>query len=177
LNLAATLSSWECDVFDKTDNVLLLTTPKYPSVLVKMQQNPSLHHVAQEMAHEAEFYAAVQGLQEVVEVIPKFYGYSTHLGVAMSCFEREMDDFDDIAIGNVPMSLKWSAVHAVEVLSNAGILHNDLELHNIVQCRSDPAKAKIIDFGRAEFSVNETRLGEQVQRVKRLLGLVDEEMQ
>lgn len=71
-NLAATLSSWECEVFDKTDKVLLLTTPTYPSVLVKMQQNPSLHHVSQEMAHKAEFYVALQGLKEVEEV---FHGF------------------------------------------------------------------------------------------------------
>lgn len=172
-NLATTLSSSELHLFDRTDNVLLLTTPRYPSVLVKMQNSRSIH-VLEEMSHEAEFYSSVQELSAVEEVVPKFYGYSTHLGVAISCLELESDDFDDIDAENLPMALKRSALHAVQVLSNAHILHNDLELRNFVRCRNDPMRAKIIDFGRAEFSDNSKLLAEQVQHAKVLLGVMND---
>jgi len=170
-NLAATLSSWEMNVYDRTEKVLLLTTPKYPSVLVKMQQKPTLLHVSREMKHEADFYATMQDISELEDVIPKYYGYSTHLGVALTCVERESDNFDDICVENLPEALKHSAVQAVEALSRVGVLHNDLELHNIVQSRNDPMKAKIIDFGRAEFSSDRNCLNDQVEHVKFLLGL------
>lgn len=172
-NLASTLSSSELHLFDRTDNVLLLTTPRYPFVLIKMQNSRSIH-VREEMEHEADFYASLHELSDVQEVVPMFYGFSMHLGVAMSCFELESDDFDDIAVENLPMELKRSALRAVEVLSNAHILHNDLGLRNFVRCRKNTMRAKIIDLGRAEYSDNTKLLAEQVQHAKVLLGVNDD---
>lgn len=93
------------------------------------------------------------------------------MGMAMTCVDREMDDFDDIGLETVSDSLKESAVRGVEALSEAGVLHNDIELRNIVQCRKDPTHAKIIDLGRAVFSKDHRRLTEQMERVKFILGL------
>lgn len=170
-NLAASLSLSDCTLFDATNNVLLMTTSKYPSVLVKMQQNPRKRHVADEMAHEAEVYAALADSEAVQEAIVAFHGHSSHLGVAMTCVGWEMDDLDDIGLENVSEALKHSAVRAVGLLSDAGVLHNDLELRNIVQSRDDPDRAKIIDFGRAVFTSDQRLLAEQVERIKILLGV------
>ena len=169
-NVAATLFPWDCQVNDATGNVLLMTTRKYPSLLVKLQQNQRMRHVADEMANEAEVYVALASNKAVQEAIPEFHGHSTHLGVAMTCLGREMDDLDDIGLENVPEELKQSAVRAVCLLSEAGVLHNDLELRNIVQSRNDPCRAKIVDFGRAVFSSDKQLLTEQVERTKYLLG-------
>jgi hypothetical protein len=170
-NLAATLFPWDCQVYDATGNILLMTTHKYPFLFVKLQQNQRMVHVADEMANEAEVYAAFATNKAVQEAIPKFYGHSTHLGVAMTCLEREMDDLDDIGLENVPEELKLSAVRAVGLLSQAGVLHNDLELRNIVQSRDDPCRATIIDFGRAVFSSGNQLLTEQVERITHLLRI------
>jgi hypothetical protein len=170
-NLAATLSPCDCRVYDATDNILLLTSSKYPFILVKLQQNPKKYHVAEEMGREAEIYAALADNAAVQKVIPTFHGHSTHLGVAMTCIERELDDLEDIGLENVSDALKQSAVDAVRVLSTAGLLHNDLELRNIVQSKDDPDRVKIIDFGRAFFTLDQQLLAKQVERVQRLLGL------
>jgi hypothetical protein len=170
-NLAASLYPWNCEVYDATDNILLMTTLNYPSLLVKMQQNPQKHHVLEKMTHEAEVYAALRDNKAVQEAVVAFHGHSTHLGVAMTCIEREMDNLDDIGLEYVSDALKRSAVHAVRLLSNAGLLHNDLELCNIVQCKDDPDRAKIIDFGRAVFTSDQHLLAEQVERIKSLLGV------
>lgn len=46
----------------------------------------------------------------------------------MAYIERKMDDLDHIRLENVSEALKQSAVHAVCLLSEAGLLHNmDLE--------------------------------------------------
>jgi tRNA A-37 threonylcarbamoyl transferase component Bud32 len=166
--LAASLYPWNCEVYDATDNILLMTTSKYPSLLVKMQKK---RHVLEEMASEAYIYAALGDNQAVQEAVVAFHGHSTHLGVAMTCIEREMDDLDDIGLEHVSEALKRSAVHAVSLLSDAGLLHNDLELRNIVQSKDDPDRAKIIDFGRAVFTSDQHLLAEQVKRVKSLLGV------
>jgi len=89
----------------------------------------------------------------------------------MACVERELDDFEDLGLANVSVKLRQSAVHAIETLSKAGVLHNDIELRNIVQSRSDPDRAKIIDFGRASLSQDKKRLADQVDHMKHLLGL------
>lgn len=170
-NVAATLFPWDCQVYDATGNILLMTPNKHPFLVVKMQQNARMRHVADEMANEAQLYAALAENQAVQDAIPRFYGYSTHLGVAMTCLDREGDDFDDIGVENVSEELKQSAVRAVCLLGEAGVLHNDLELRNIVQSRNDPCQAKIIDFGRAIFSSDKQLLTQQVERIKYLLGL------
>ena len=170
-NLAAALCPCDCHIFDTTDNILLMTTLKYPSILVKLQHNPQKRHVADEMAHEAEIYAALGDYEAVQEVIATFRGHSTHLGVAMTCIDREMDDLDDIGLENVSEALKQSAIHAVCLLSEIGLLHNDLELRNIVRSRDDPDRAKIIDFGRAVFTSDQQLLADQVERIKSLLGI------
>ena len=148
-----------------------MTTRKHPSLLVKLQRASRMRHVADEMANEAKVYTAVAENEAVQCAIPKFFGYSTHLGVGMICIGREMDDFEDIGIENLSEELKLSAVRAASLLSDAGVLHNDLELRNIVQSRADPCCAKIIDFGRAVFSTDTNLLRKQVERVKKLLGL------
>jgi predicted Ser/Thr protein kinase len=169
-NLAASLQPWECNVYDVTGLVLLLTTARDPTVIVKLQNDPRKKHVADEMAQEAAMYAALEGNQAVQEVIPRFRGHSTHLGVAMTCLEKELDDFDDIGLENLSDSLKQSAVHAMQVLSEAGVLHNDIELRNIVRSKRDPSRAKIIDFGRASFSGDSKLLAKQIERIKILLN-------
>jgi len=169
-NLAASLYPWECDVYDYTDSVLLLTTGKDPTVIVKLQIDPRMKHVADDMANEAAIYEALEGNEAVQKVIPCFRGHSTHLGVAMTCVEKELDDFDDIGLENLSGVLRRSAIRAVQVLSDAGILHNDIALRNIVQSKRDPSCAKIIDFGRASFSSDRKRLAKQVERIKTLLN-------
>lgn len=138
---------------------------------MKLQNDPTKQHVADEMANEAYIYAALAGNESVQEVIPRFRGHSTHLGVAMTCIEQELDDFDDIGLENVSASLKQSAVDAVEVLSEVGILHNDIELRNIVKSKGDPSRAKIIDFGRASFSSDRKLLAKQVEDIRILLNM------
>lgn len=64
-NLAARIYPGDCQVYDATDRVLLLTTSKYPRLLVKMQQNVRERHVADEMANEAEIYAALEDNEAV----------------------------------------------------------------------------------------------------------------
>ena len=83
------------------------------------------------------------------------------------------DDFDDIGLDNLSDQLKRSAVRAVKVISEAGILHNDLELRNFVQSAADPNCAKIIDFGRATFSSDSKLLAKQVVAVETLLNMLD----
>lgn len=169
-NLAASLYPWDCKVCDATDSILLLTTTKDPTVIVKIQNDPRNKHVAEEMAHEAAIYAALQKNQAACQVIPRFRGHSTHLGVAMTCIEKELDDFEDIGLENLTESLRKSAIQSIEVLSKAGILHNDIELRNIVQSRTDPRCAKVIDFGRASFSGDQEKLAKQVNQMKILLN-------
>jgi hypothetical protein len=171
-NLAVVLSL--CDCILVTDTILLYETLVDPSVLVKLQQNPSMTHVADEMENEAKMYEAIKGKADLVEFLPRFRGYSTHMGVVMTCIERESDDFDDIGRDNLSEELKQSAVLGVQALSQAGILHNDLELRNIVRSKDDPNRAKIIDLGRPKFSDDEERLSEQVEDVKALLGILGE---
>jgi tRNA A-37 threonylcarbamoyl transferase component Bud32 len=139
--------------------------------LVKLQQDPSMTHVADEMENEAKLYDAITGKAGLVEFLPRFRGYSTHMGVAMTYLERESDDFDDIGAENLSEELNQSAVRGVQALSQAGILHNDLELRNIVRSKDDPNRAKIIDLGRANFSDDEERLSEHVEDAKALLGM------
>jgi hypothetical protein len=173
-NLAVVLSLCDCILVDVTDTILLYETLVDPSVLVKLQQNPSMTHVIDEMENEAKMYEAIKGKADLVEFLPRFRGYSTHMGVAMTCIERESDDFDDIGRDNLSEELKQSAVLGVQALSQAGILHNDLELRNIVRSKDDPNRAKIIDLGRPKFSDDEERLSEQVEDVKALLGILGE---
>ena len=61
---------------------------------------------------------------------------------------------------------KRSAVQCVDALSKAGVLHNDIALRNFVQCKDDPNRAKIIDFGRAVFSNDVERLKKQLEHAK-----------
>jgi hypothetical protein len=170
-NLAQALSLRDCILVDVTDTIQLYETLVDPSVLVKLQQNPSMTHVADEMENEANMYDAIAGNAGLVEFLARFRGYSTHMGVAMTCIEQESDDFDDIGAENLSEELKESAVCGVKALSHAGILHNDLELRNIVRSKADPNRAKIIDLGRAKFSDDEERLSEQVEDAKALLGI------
>lgn len=122
------------------------------------------------MAHEAEIYSALDDNEAVQHVIVAFHGHNTHRGVAFTCVGRELHDLDDIGLENVSNTLKHSAVHAVSLLSDAGVLHNDLELRNFVQSKDDPDRVKIIDFGRADFTADQDLLSEQVERVKFLMG-------
>mmetsp|Transcript_13926 Transcript_13926/g.16095 ORF Transcript_13926/g.16095 Transcript_13926/m.16095 type:complete len:514 (-) Transcript_13926:343-1884(-) len=170
-NLALDLYPSDCQVFDATSSILLLTSCKYPFVLLKLQKNPQARHIEEHLSNEASMYAALEGNAAVQEVIPRFYGHSTHLGVAMSCLEKEGDDLEDIGLEQVSAALKLSAVYAVRVLSEAGVLHNDLALRNIVQSKDDPDQAKVIDFGRSVFSSDQKSLADQVEWAKTLLEM------
>jgi tRNA A-37 threonylcarbamoyl transferase component Bud32 len=81
----------------------------------------------------------------------------------------EGTDFDDMGIENLSEELKMSAVKSLRRLSQSGLLHNDVALRNIVQSRNDPKRAKILDFGRAEFSDDERLLQKQTEDLKFLL--------
>ena len=70
---------------------------------------------------------------------------------------------------NASDALKRSAFRAVSLLSDAGVLHNDLELRNFVQCKDNPDRVKIIDFGRAVFTSDPDLLSEQVEWIKILM--------
>ena len=172
-NIAATLYPWDCEVYDYTDSILLLVTRLDPTIIVKLQSDPQASHIADEMANEAAVYAALEGNEAAQEVIPRFRGHSTHLGVSMTCVDKELDDFDDIGQENLSESLKRSAVRAVEVLSEAGVLHNDIALRNMVKSRTDPSRAKIIDFGRASFSQDRELLAKQIEITKTILNIED----
>ena len=161
---------WDCELYDYTDHVLLLTTRKHPSVIVKLQKDPKKQFVADETANEAAIYKMLRRNTATKGVVPEYHGISVHLGVAMACVERELDDFEDLGLANVSVKLRQSAVHAIETLSKAGVLHNDIELRNIVKSSSDPECAKIIDFGRASLSQDKKRLADQVDHMKHQLG-------
>jgi len=47
---------WDCELYDYTDHILLLTTRKHPSVIVKLQKDPKKQFVADETANEAAIY-------------------------------------------------------------------------------------------------------------------------
>ena len=170
-NLAESLHPSDCDVYDHTDHVLLLIPKGHPNILVKLQIDPRKKHVAEDMANEAAVYKALEGNPALKEVILRFHGYSDHLGVAMTCVDKELDDFEDIGLENLSLALKHSAVRAIELLSEAGVLHNDIELRNFVQSKRDPTLAKIIDFGRASFSSDPKLLLQQVEWTKTLLKI------
>ena len=87
---------WDCDLVDRTDNVKLVSSKKDPSVLIKMQADPTRKHVAEEMENEAAIYEVLSRNLDVKDAIPSFHGFSTHLGVAMLCTGREGLDFEDI---------------------------------------------------------------------------------
>jgi predicted Ser/Thr protein kinase len=56
------------------------------------------------------------------------------------------------------------------VLREAGVLHNNMKLLNIVRIKRDPSRVKIIDFGRASFSGDSKLLAKQVESIKILLN-------
>lgn len=171
LHMALSLEQWDWVVYMYTDNVQLLTTKKDPTIIAKMQHNPKKQYVADEMANEVAILKALEDNSAVQKVIPRFYGHHRRWGVSLSVFGKELDDLDDIGLENLSDKLKHSAVQAVEVLSKAGILHNDIELRNFVQSKEDPNCAKIIDFGRATFSSDSRRLAKQVDRARTLFNI------
>lgn len=169
-NIAATLEIVDSTVFDVARNVSLLSNTMYPNVLIKMQKRGS-RHVADEMEREARMYKELQKKGKVANVIPKFYGFSRHWGVPIICLEKEGDNFEDIGLENLSSKACRSALLAVQVLSDAGVLHNDLALRNFVVSRNDKNVAKVVDFGRATFSSNKALLREQVEEAKLILGI------
>ena len=89
----------------------------------------------------------------------------------MVFLSMEGSNFDDIGLENLSLELKSSAVDCLQRLSAIGVLHNDIALRNIVQDSTCPTKAKIIDFGRAEFCTDKVLLEGQVEALKLILGL------
>ena len=73
-----------------------------------------------------------------------------------------------VGLSNLTQSLK---VSGVKLISNASVLHPDLALRNIVQSRTDPNKAKIVDFGRAVITDDNELLENQVESMRHMLGL------
>lgn len=63
---------WDCHLVDRTDSVKLLSSKKDPSVLIKMQADPTRKHVAEEMENEAAIYEALSRNSGVREAIPSF---------------------------------------------------------------------------------------------------------
>ena len=170
-DLASLIQVWECDVVAMTEHVKLLTNKHFPSILVKLQRDSSQSHVANEMRREAHIYEELTKSQHTRGAIPQFYGYSDHLGVGILCTERQGQDFEDIGVEKLSNGLKESAVESLLTLSQAGLLHNDVALRNVVRCRDDPNHAKIIDFGRAEFTNDQKLLKEQVIHLRHLLQM------
>jgi serine/threonine protein kinase len=169
-NIAASLEETDCAVYDVARNVSLLTNTRYPNVLIKMQKRRS-NRVASEMEREATMYIELQKNKKVAQVIPTFYGFSRRWGVPILCLEREGDDFDDLGLQNLSLRVRRSALSAVKVLSDAGVLHNDLALRNFVLGRNDKNVAKVVDFGRASITSNKKKLKEQVKEAKQILGV------
>ena len=169
--VAKNINLWECDLVNVTDNVKLLVSNNFPDVLIKLQRNPSAKHVGLEMEREANIYKQLCKEKSTKNAIAKFYGYSRHLGVAILCTDKQGADFEDIGVENLSLELKLSAVESLRVLSHAGLVHNDLALRNIVQSKTDPNQAKIIDFGRAEFTDNQQLQEEQIQHLQQLLRI------
>jgi hypothetical protein len=156
-------------IVDMTENVKILSTNKDPSMLIKMQRDPRVKDVAEEMEHEAAIYKAIYNeLSEKAyakNAIPEFHGFSTHLGSALLCVGKEGPDFEDIGVENLSHELKMSAV------SQAGLVHHDLALRNIFQSEKNPKQAKIIDFGRAEFTENQKLLQNQMEILESMLRI------
>jgi tRNA A-37 threonylcarbamoyl transferase component Bud32 len=91
--------------------------------------------------------------------------------VPLLCLGLEGLDFEDIGVENLSHELKVSAVESLQLLSQAGLLRHDLALRNIVQSKENPKQAKIIDFGRAEFTEDRHLLQEQVEFLKSILEI------
>lgn len=168
---ASNVFMWDCKVIGGSENIKILSSRKDPSLMIKMQKDPTRKHVAEEMENEATVYKRLSRNKDVRAAIPSFHGFSNHLGVALLCTKREGPDFEHIGVENLGQELKLSAVESLQLLSQAGVVHHDLELRNIVQSAENPEKAKIIDFGRAEFSEDRRRLQEQVEALKSMLGI------
>jgi hypothetical protein len=154
-----------------TDRVKLLSSNKYPSVLIKMQRNSWERHVADEMEREAVIYSELSENADVKKAIAVFHGFSTHLGVPLLCLGLEGPDYEDIGIDKLSHELKVSAVENLQLLSQAGLLYHDLALRNIAQSKENPKQAKIIDFGRAEFTKDRHLLQKQVEVLKSILEI------
>ena len=169
-DFASNVFMWICEVVGGSDNVKFLSSKNDPSVMIKMQGDPTKKLVAKEMENEAAVYKVLSRNRDARLVIPLFRGFSNHLGVTLLCTGREGLDFEDIGVENLCQELKLSAVESLQLLSQAGVVHHDLELRNIVQSAENPERAKIIDFGRAEFSEDQVRLQEQVEALKSMLG-------
>jgi serine/threonine protein kinase len=169
--LASRITMGDCDIVDVTDNAQLLTYRKDESILIKLQRDPQKAHVGNEIRHEALVYERLSRMKGFNNAVPSFHGYSSHPGVALLCLSREGPDFEDLGCENISRDLKMSAVDSLQCLSDAGILHGDLALRNVVQSRENPNQAKIIDFGRARFSSDRLALQEQVDALKILLGI------
>lgn len=167
---ASRVFMWDCKLLDFTANTKILLKKSDPSVLIKIPHHPHAGDVVKEIETEAAIYRKLARNSEVQGVIPSFYGFSTHLGVPMLCIGREGPDFEDIGVENLSDALKASAVQCLRRLGRAGVVHHDLALRNIVQSAEDPHQAKIIDFGRAEFTQDQRLLQEQVAHLETLLA-------
>lgn len=163
---ASGIFMWDCKILDFNENVKLLSNRKYPSVLIKIPHKPEAKHVIEEIENEAAIYCKLSENPNVNNAIAKFYGFSTHLGIPLLCISKEGPDFEDIGVENLSRELKESAVDSLCILSEAGLLHNDLDLRNIVQSKDNPKQAKIVDFGRAVFTEDQQLLKRQVEALK-----------
>ena len=80
-------------------------TAKYPHILVMIHQNPELHLMTRKQYTK----------------FPKFYSHCNHLGVSMKYFKPEIDDFDDIGVENLPITLRSSGLQASSCNSTANV--------------------------------------------------------
>jgi hypothetical protein len=86
---ATNVYMWDCELVGGNENIKLLSSKKDPSVLIKMQRDPTKKHVAEQMENEASIYKVLSRNTEVREALPSFRGFSNHLGVVMLCTGRE----------------------------------------------------------------------------------------
>lgn len=167
---ASKIELWNCRHLASTQFTKLFSTP-CGNGFVKIVIERKMEQQVLELENEAAVYGHMLANKVDPGAIPAFFGCSDHVGVPLLCLGMEGSSFDDIGLSNLTLSLKESAVQALQAISNVGVLHGDLALRNIVQSRADPNKAKIVDFGRAVLTDDEDLLDGQVESVKRMLGL------
>jgi tRNA A-37 threonylcarbamoyl transferase component Bud32 len=157
-----------CELLFQSDYVTLLGTPCGRAV-VKYVRDPRMTENVRELRREAAMYELLCKTA-CEDVIPSFRGLDETRGIPIICISAEGEDFEDIGLENLDPELKRSALAAVRAFSECGFFHGDLALRNIVQSKSDPTHAKLIDFGRTRCSQDQRELDNQICHARALLA-------
>lgn len=136
---------------------------------VKMITKTDISWRMEEIQNEALIYNILHTRLTDKEVVPAFFGFCNIYREPYICLSLEGENFEDIGIENIEEEIKLSALYAMQQISDAGVLHGDIALRNIVVSKSDPRKAKIIDFGRGSQSNKKYLLDGQVVQLRTLL--------